>query len=328
MTYSGYQRKVSSISINLTSLPMFGTSSHRYHTNQSRDIACLVPAHIITIQTNHVTFFVLVGMLVCDSCAIVQPRLPCYEVQSSDDIIDRVTERSKSSATTCAGIESMCYKLGSDESICGKAKYISDILYDERQGLPNRVIAHRPREALVASCILVAYRIQGVGRTEKEMLAICSCTKKQLSRVLKAINTLLDYTIGRIAPVSNAVDLIQRFCSHLKVSRVVCTTATHVVREIDRRGICSSRLISSKAAAAIFMSCLACNENTTHNGPDLVAAVSLASGAAPTNIREVCKVRSATHFLLLLDSLQIRRHYFLSTDFNAIVLAGVVQTDS
>jgi hypothetical protein len=61
-----------------------------------------------------------------------------------------------------------------------------------------------------------------------------------------------------------------------------------VEQEVDRRGICQSRLISSIVGGAIFMACVVCGEQD-QDGSKLVATVSAASGAADATIREVCK---------------------------------------
>jgi transcription initiation factor TFIIIB Brf1 subunit/transcription initiation factor TFIIB len=60
-------------------------------------------------------------------------------------------------------------------------------------------------------------------------------------------------------------------------------------QEIDKRGVCQSRLISSVAGAAIFMACIVCNDNTCADADKLLKSVSVVSGAADATIREVCK---------------------------------------
>jgi transcription initiation factor TFIIB len=163
-------------------------------------------------------------------------------------------------------------------------------LQGEHGNRRNR-LSHRPRDALVAALVSVAYRLKSVGRTEKEILAMCSCSKKQLARVLRGVNTVVQGSIGKIVPVVNAVDLVRRFCSHLRMPYKVSIIALHIISEIDKRGLCSSRLVSSRAGAAIFMSCLAYDAAyVDYGGLPLLQAVSLATGAAETTIKEVCKV--------------------------------------
>jgi transcription initiation factor TFIIIB Brf1 subunit/transcription initiation factor TFIIB len=79
-------------------------------------------------------------------------------------------------------------------------------------------------------------------------------------------------------------DVIQRFCTNMNVSASIASIAIHIVREIDKRGICQSRLISSVAGAAIFTSCLVCNDMDTDE-VQILKAVSIASGAADATIK-------------------------------------------
>lgn len=148
----------------------------------------------------------------------------------------------------------------------------------------------KPAEALVASCILVACRIKGNARTLKEILAMCSCTKKQLSKVLKGVNRVVADIMMRTSDGNTTIAVIPRFCSYLGVSAHVSVLAVHVVLEIERRGICASRVSSSVAAAAILMACIVCEARMCGNVTNVFAAVSSASGAAEATIREVCKL--------------------------------------
>jgi transcription initiation factor TFIIB len=178
-------------------------------------------------------------------------------------------------------------------------------------------LRHRPREALAASCVIVVCRFQKIGRTEKEVLAVCVCTKKHLAVVLRGVTRVICELSKRRMPVSTAKvnhpapmlspialyssedsepciysasqDVIQRFCTNMNIPILVASTASHIVKEIDRRGICQSRLISSVAGAAIFIACLVCEQEVKPQGVELVQAVSSASGAADATIKEVCK---------------------------------------
>jgi transcription initiation factor TFIIIB Brf1 subunit/transcription initiation factor TFIIB len=67
------------------------------------------------------------------------------------------------------------------------------------------------------------------------------------------------------------------------------TDFVNVVQEIDKRGFCQSRLISSVAGAAILMACVVCEKDVNIEGVRLAKAVSIASGAADATIKEVCK---------------------------------------
>jgi transcription initiation factor TFIIIB Brf1 subunit/transcription initiation factor TFIIB len=71
----------------------------------------------------------------------------------------------------------------------------------------------------------------------------------------------------------------------MRMSALVTATATHVVQEIDKRGICQSRLISSVAGAAIFTACLVCKKDLDIDEEAILKSVSTASGAADATIK-------------------------------------------
>jgi hypothetical protein len=62
----------------------------------------------------------------------------------------------------------------------------------------------KPHEALAASCVLVTCRFKNIGRTEKELLAVCSFTKRQLAMVLRGVNRVICELSNRHVPVSTA----------------------------------------------------------------------------------------------------------------------------
>jgi transcription initiation factor TFIIIB Brf1 subunit/transcription initiation factor TFIIB len=101
-------------------------------------------------------------------------------------------------------------------------------------------------------------------------------------------------------------DVIQRFCTNMCVSRLVAVTATHTIKEIDKRGMCQSRLISSVAGAAIFISCLVCNTDVDTDTIKLLKTVSMTSGAADATIKVFVQCICATiighvHHLLITN---------------------------
>jgi transcription initiation factor TFIIIB Brf1 subunit/transcription initiation factor TFIIB len=175
-----------------------------------------------------------------------------------------------------------------DSSVSGNAKQ-ELILFHKINRTRSKKMRYKPLEALAASCILVVCRLQKIGRTEKEVLAVCMCTKRHLAIVLRGVNRAIVEMCNRHVPVSNTKDVIQRFCANLNVSALVVSTATQIVQEIDKRGVCQSRLISSVAGAAIFMACIVCNTHTSTDAALLLKEVSAVSGAADATIREVCK---------------------------------------
>jgi transcription initiation factor TFIIB len=260
------------------------------------------------------------GDLICNNCAVVQRSglaftggnslctMNTYVVETDISILDaRVsievmdTGRLNSSKAVAASgmsanykmyvkIDAMCEKLALNSLVATEAKEELNAFCHEITRAGGMRMTSKPAEALVASCILVACRIKGNARTLKEILAMCSCTKKQLSKVLKGVNRVVADIMMRTSDGNTTIAVIPRFCSYLGVSAHVSVLAVHVVLEIERRGICASRVSSSVAAAAILMACIVCEARMCGNVTNVFAAVSSASGAAEATIREVCKL--------------------------------------
>jgi hypothetical protein len=91
-------------------------------------------------------------------------------------------------------------------------------------------LRHRPEEALAASCVLVVCRMKSIGRTEKELLAVCACTKRHLALVLRDVNRVVFELSNQRVPTSNTRDVIERFCANMNISFVVASTAKHIVQ--------------------------------------------------------------------------------------------------
>ena len=133
----------------------------------------------------------------------------------------------------------------------------------------------KSQEALVGAVVLLACRVKNVGRTMKEILPVCSATKKDLGKAMKVVQKLVHETTGIMAPQSNASDVIQRFCSHLKVSQEVVQAAVHIVEEIQKRGLCQGKVNASIAG------------DLSHPPSHIVSTVSLQVSAHSVMLRHV-----------------------------------------
>jgi transcription initiation factor TFIIIB Brf1 subunit/transcription initiation factor TFIIB len=230
------------------------------------------------------------GDLVCRGCGVVHRSRVVFtgtnwENESTTHIEE---EEMEGEEVTYQHIDLICAKLDLDTSVSTQARREVS-LFKKTNRAGGMKMRYRPQEALAAACIIVVCKFKNIGRTEKEILAVCTCTKKTLATVLRGVNRSIVELSNRRIPPSTARDVIQRFCTNMKMPQLVAKTALHIVHEIDRRGICQSRLISSVAGAAIFMACVVCREDVNIEGLELAKAVSIASGAADATIKEVCK---------------------------------------
>jgi transcription initiation factor TFIIIB Brf1 subunit/transcription initiation factor TFIIB len=258
------------------------------------------------------------GDLICNNCAVVQrtglaftgtnrgchvnthvlePVVSVIDARMSIQIMDTgnlnpniVTSGLTAHHLMYIKIDAMCDKLALNNLVATEAKEELNAFWQENSRTGVMKMASKPAEALVASCVLVACRVKGNARTLKEILAMCSCTKKQFSKVLKGVNRVVGDIMMRSSESNTTIAVIPRFCSFLGVSTHVSVLAVHVVLEIERRGICASRVSSSVAAAAILMACIVCDARVSGNVTNVFSAVSCASGAAEATIREVCKL--------------------------------------
>jgi transcription initiation factor TFIIIB Brf1 subunit/transcription initiation factor TFIIB len=103
-------------------------------------------------------------------------------------------------AETCVHIDILCNKLELDQSVIVHAKQEVALFHKANNMCGNR-LRYRPIEALAASCILVVCRFQKIGRTEKEVLAVCSCTRRHLAMILRNVNRGIMEICKRRVPI-------------------------------------------------------------------------------------------------------------------------------
>lgn len=229
------------------------------------------------------------GQLVCQDCGVIAvSRLVTvgsnWENESTTHI-DQDVELHGSDDVVL-----LCEKLDLDLSIVTHAKKELRLFYKEKDRKGGIKLRSHPHEALAAACILVACRFRNVGRTEKEVLAVCTCTKRQLAVVQRGLHRVICEISNRRIPTSTPKDVLQRFCTNLRLNSVIVSVAKHIATELDKRGICQSRLVASVSGAVIFVASLLCRDTgDPKTDRELLRAISAATGAADATIKEVCK---------------------------------------
>jgi hypothetical protein len=178
------------------------------------------------------------GELVCRTCAVIQGSSGRDTAPSWENDITTCrepepgTEGDDTHPEACVHIDSICEKLHLDGSVAIHARKELKI-FQQAQRVGAIKLKCRPVEALAASCVLVVCRFKNIGRTEKELLAVCTCTKRHLAMVLRGVNRAIALVSKRNVPVSNAQDVIQRFCTNMQLSQQIVKTATHIVQVGD-----------------------------------------------------------------------------------------------
>jgi transcription initiation factor TFIIIB Brf1 subunit/transcription initiation factor TFIIB len=178
------------------------------------------------------------GVLICQGCAVEQQSGMSFmgtaetrETEENENAYSpSYAAEFKSYDVTMDFIDMICEKMDLNQSIVAQAKDELRLFYKELNRAGSKKMRCRPFEALAASCVLVVCRFKKIGRTEKEILAVCSCTKRHLAIVLRGVNRVICEMSNRRVPVSCPKDVIERFCANMNADALVVKTATHVVQ--------------------------------------------------------------------------------------------------
>ncbi|KAK9463495.1 cyclin-like protein [Lipomyces oligophaga] len=160
-----------------------------------------------------------------------------------------------------AKISSMCDRYHLPRVVQDTAKDIYKKVED------HRALKGKSTESIEAAAIFIACRQANVARSFKEIGLLTSVPKKELGRVFKIIDAILQeggQMGGAVSAVTaaesdyqsvgtSAEDLMNRFCSHLGLSSQVSSGAQLIARRVTKEGILAGRSPISIAAATIYM---------------------------------------------------------------------------
>jgi hypothetical protein len=175
------------------------------------------------------------GDLVCRDCATVQRSKLIFNGMSWENESTTFVDRPDPSCCdhwgeTSRYIDDICEKLELGSSISAQAKAEVLLFHKNNGGSGRKKMRYKPFEALAASCVLVVCRFKQIGRTEREVLAVCSCTKRNLALVLRGVNRSIVELSNRRIPCSVPSDVVERFCANMQTSKTVVKTANHVLQ--------------------------------------------------------------------------------------------------
>jgi len=114
----------------------------------------------------------------------------------------------------------------------------------------HKSLRGRSTEAIVAACVYIGCRMEGVPRTLKEIAALTSIQKKEIGSSFNYIKKLLklNETMDYIKPD----DFLTRFCSHLDLPEGIRLAAGYVAEKATAMRLVAGKSPISVAAAAIF----------------------------------------------------------------------------
>ncbi|KAI8051955.1 transcription initiation factor IIB [Syncephalis plumigaleata] len=142
-------------------------------------------------------------------------------------------------------ISAMCDAIGLPRLIGDAAKHLYKQV-DER-----KLLRGKSNDALIAACIFIACRQEGVTRTFKEICALTKVPKKEIGRCFKALARELDTAM--LSQDMAGGDLMLRFCSYLSLPPEVKKAAKAVGERAKDLGTLAGKSPVSIAAACIYM---------------------------------------------------------------------------
>lgn len=117
----------------------------------------------------------------------------------------------------------------------------------------------RNKTSIIYACIYAVCNFNGIPKTAEEMIEYSGITKKQL---LKAYS-LLQKELGIKTIVYEAMDILPRFITKLKLSQKCLTKAFELYDKIKDNSLCSGKNPKSIASALIYISAKLCKEKIT-----------------------------------------------------------------
>jgi len=145
----------------------------------------------------------------------------------------------------------------------------------------------RKTESVVTACLFIACRQAGVSRSLKEMCSVGGARHRDVGRCFNKIKKLKLYKKGKRSggPASGAVQLMDRFCSKLKVPTLV-KAAKHVVSVATKRGYVEGKTPATLAGGALYMVCNLAPDAEYHR---TLKEISSVTHMAPLTIRGAFK---------------------------------------
>jgi len=171
-------------------------------------------------------------------------------------------------------MSTMADRINLPRTITDKANLLFKTVYE------GRMLKGRANAAIAAACLYIACRQEGVPRTFKEIVAVCSVNKKEIGRCFKLIVKCHKTNVELIT----TGDFMSRFCGTLSLSRQIQKAATVIAQRAVEMDIVPGRSPISVAAAAMY---LASQASKDKRGQKEIADI---AGVADVTIRQSYKL--------------------------------------
>ncbi|CAH2355736.1 transcription initiation factor IIB [[Candida] railenensis] len=173
-----------------------------------------------------------------------------------------VDKKDNALSAAYAKISQMCDGYQLPKIVQDGAKEVYKLVYDERR------LRGKSQESIMAAAIFIGCRKASVARTFKEIWALTNVPRKEIGKVFKIMNKILQekneanpnaYSLiqdNMQTTQTSAEDLIRRFCSHLGLSTQVTNAAEYIARQCKEVGVLAGRSPITIAATVIYMAAL------------------------------------------------------------------------
>lgn len=173
-----------------------------------------------------------------------------------------VDKKDNALAAAYAKISQMCDGYQLPRIVQDGAKEVYKLVYEERP------LKGKSQESIMAAAIHIGCRKAQVARTFKEIWALTNVPRKEIGRVSKIVNRIIQeknqanpnaYSFiqdNLQTTQTSAEDLIRRFCSHLGLNTQITNAAEYIARRCKEVGILAGRSPITIAATVIYMAAL------------------------------------------------------------------------
>lgn len=198
-----------------------------------------------------------------------------------------------------AKITQMCDGYQLPKVVQDGAKEVYKLVYDD----PS--LKGKSQESIMAGAIFLGCRKASVPRSFKEIWALTNVPRKEIGRVFKSINQiiqrkneeqggLITYQNDSInTRHTNPEDLVGRFCSHLGMSPTIATSAQLIAKNLKDVGVLEGRSPTTIAATVIYFTSLIFDQKLT------LAKISEKTGVSEGTIKSSFKLMNASKLKLV-----------------------------
>lgn len=208
--------------------------------------------------------------------ATVQRRVKEHSDRDQQQLVAAYTE-----------IGHYCDRLGLNAVIADHAKHLFRIASD------SKLIKTRPRDAIIASCLVIACKQTGAARSFKEICSLMHVDIKPVARLYREVKELLakrDETADfAMAPATTAADLLVRLGNRLRLDQNMRDTCRKVVERVENAGFLAGRNPFTTAAASIYVSTFLIGKALELR--NIASAAELSEGTIRNAFRQICDHR-------------------------------------